>query len=212
MNLIIISGPSASGKSVLAKRICKEFKYINIIKTDSYYRDNLMIKILSLYFKDIYDRMISIKKKELINTLSSILNKEELFYSYNYDFKTRKSTKKEININRNQYTNEIVILEGIFAHRLIKDFKNHIFMKILCIDDKNLCFKRRIRRDLIERDRKRKEVEERFQRSWEIFQKQSTNFREDNEIIYINNKNEEQYNNIIKRIENRNLLTKKNVD
>ena len=85
-------------------------------------------------------------------------------------------------------------------------------MKILCIEDKSICFKRRIHRDLIERGRKRKEVEERFQRSWEIFHNQSFNFKKDNEVIYLNKKDEEQYNNIINRIESLNLKTKKNVD
>ncbi len=212
LNLIIISGPSGSGKTFLAKRICKEFNHINIINTDSYYRDNFMIKILSLYFKDIYDRIISIKRNELIDTLTSLLNNEELINSYYYNFKTRKSTKKTIIRKRNQYTNQIVILEGIFAHRLIKNFKNNIFMKILCIEDKSLCLKRRIERDLVERGRKRKEVEERFQRSWEIFHNHSSNFKRNNEIIYLDNKDKEQYRNIINRIESLNLKTKKNMD
>ncbi len=212
MNLIIISGPSGSGKSYLAESICKKFKNINIIKTDSYYRDNLMIKILSLKFNDIYDRIISIKSKELIYTLTSILNREELIYSYNYDFRSKKSTKKLIRININDYTNPIVILEGIFSHRLMNKFKTNIFMKILCIEDKNLCFERRIRRDVIQRGRQRKEVEERFNRSWEIFHNQSSNFKKDKEIVYLNKKDESQYNNIINRIESLNLETKKKVD
>ncbi len=212
MNLIIISGPSGSGKSFLADRICKQFKNTYRIKTDSYYRDDLIIKTLSLYFKGIYDRIISIKRKELIHTLSSILNKEEHIYSYNYDFRTRKSTKKEIIRITNQSTNQIVILEGIFAHRIIKKFRNQILMKILCIEDKSLCFKRRIQRDVIERGRKRKEVEERFQRSWDIFSNQSSDFKKDNQIIYLNKKDEEKYNKIIKRIEMLNLKNKKKVD
>ena len=212
MNLIIISGPSGSGKSFLADRICKKFDYIYIIKTDSYYRDDLTIKTLSLYFKDIYDRIISIKRKELIDTLNSLLNKEDHIYSYNYDFKNRKSTKTELIRDSSQCKNQTVILEGIFAHRLVEKFKKDIFMKILCIENKSLCFKRRIRRDSLERGRKRQEVEERFQRSWEIFHNQSSNFKKDNEIIYLNKKNGEQFNNIINRIESQRLKAKKNVD
>ncbi len=212
MNLIIISGPSGSGKSYLAKKICKEFKHINLIKTDSYYKDNFIIKILSMYFNDIYDRIISLKKKELKGTLISILNKEKLIYRYNYDFRRRKSTKKEIIKHSDQSTNQIVILEGIFAHRLITDFEKHIFMKILCIEDKSLCFKRRIQRDLIERGRERKEVEERFQKSWEIFHNQSNKYRKGNNLICLKKENKEQFINIINRIENLNLKNKKNVD
>ena len=209
INLIIISGPTASGKSFLAKKISKEFENINVIKTDSYYRDNLFIKTLSLYINHIYDRLISIKKKELINTLTSILNKEKVIYTYNYDFKTRKSTKKEIILRTSQYRNQIIILEGIFAHRVIKNFKNNIFMNILCIEDKSLCFNRRILRDLLERGREKNEVENRFHKSWEIFQNQSTNFKNNNEIIYINTKEKEKYNNIISKIQSLNRKTKK---
>ena len=212
MDLIIITGPSGSGKSILAKKIRNEFKNINIIKTDSYYRDNIMIKLLSIYFKGIYDRIISIRRNELIDTLKSILNKEELIFDYNYDFRTRKSSKKEVIRENSQDANQIVILEGIFAHRLTRDFRNIIFMKILCIEDKNLCLKRRILRDLIQRGRTRKEVEERFQRSWEIFHTHSTNFRKDNQIIHLRKKDEEQYKYIINIIENLNLKNKKNMD
>ena len=40
MNLIIISGPSGSGKSILAKRICKEFKDIELNKWHGPYKSS----------------------------------------------------------------------------------------------------------------------------------------------------------------------------
>ena len=46
-----------------------------IIKTDSYYRNNLFIRLLSIFLHDVYDRPLSIKKKELNKTLRCVYNK-----------------------------------------------------------------------------------------------------------------------------------------
>ncbi len=199
MHLVIISGPSGSGKSILANKLLNEFKNISIIKTDSYYRDNLLIKLLSLFFNDIYDRIISIKKKKLIDTLTSIINKEKNIFTYNYNFKTKKSSIRRIFI-KEENKKKIVILEGIFAHRLINHFKNNIFMKILCIEKKELCYERRLKRDRIQRGRKKKEVEERFIRSWDIFHNQSYDFKEDNQVIVFDTKDEKQYSKIVYKL------------
>ena len=57
MKTLIITGPSGSGKSYLSKRISKVFNNTIVIKTDSYYKDNIFIKFLSLIQYDIYDRL-----------------------------------------------------------------------------------------------------------------------------------------------------------
>jgi len=199
MYLIIISGPSGSGKSYLAKKLSNEFENVNIIKTDSFYRDNLLIKFLSIYLNDIYDRMISIKKEKLIDTLRSILNKENDISTYNYDFKSKKSSKLKMNM-KNKSRNQILILEGIFSHRIIKHFESYIMIKILCIENKETCYKRRLRRDLIKRGRKRKEVEKRFEKSWEIFKIHSYNVNNDRDVLYINTKVKKQYESLINKI------------
>ena len=49
MKTIIITGPSGSGKSFLTKNLSKIFKDSIVVKTDSYYRDNIIIKLLSLF-------------------------------------------------------------------------------------------------------------------------------------------------------------------
>ena len=118
MNIVVITGPSGSGKSNLSSKISKIFNDCIIIKTDSYYRDNFYIKFLSIFISDIYDRIISLKKKELINTITSIKNKEETTYIYRYDFKHKKSIKIKENINNNN--NRFIILEGIFFFILFK--------------------------------------------------------------------------------------------
>ena len=64
MKTIVITGPSGSGKSYLCSRLSKLFSDSIVIKTDSYYRDNLLIRFLSLCLYDIYDRPLSINKKK----------------------------------------------------------------------------------------------------------------------------------------------------
>ena len=67
MKTIVITGPSGSGKTYLSNKLSKLFYNSIIIKTDSYYRDNIFIRFLSIFLYDIYDRLLSIKKKKLIS-------------------------------------------------------------------------------------------------------------------------------------------------
>ena len=85
MKTIIITGPTGSGKSYLSNKLSKLFINSIVIKTDSYYRDNILIRFLSIFLYDIYDRLISIKKNEIKKTLRSINNKDRKiqFYKYN---------------------------------------------------------------------------------------------------------------------------------
>ena len=64
MITIIITGPSGSGKTYLSNKLLKLFDNSIVIKTDSYYRDNILIKFLSIFLFDIYDRPLSINKKK----------------------------------------------------------------------------------------------------------------------------------------------------
>ena len=65
MITIIITGPSGSGKTFLSNKLLKLFDNSIVIKTDSYYRDNILIKFLSIFLCDIYDRPLSINKKAI---------------------------------------------------------------------------------------------------------------------------------------------------
>tara|TARA_Y100001968_G_scaffold87920_1_gene78944 strand:- start:216 stop:827 length:612 start_codon:yes stop_codon:yes gene_type:complete len=170
MKTIVITGPSGSGKTILANKLYKDLKNTIVIKTDSYYRDNLLIKLFSLFSKDIYDRIISIKNKEIIKTIKSINNNEGRIILYNYEFKSRKSTKL-IKTNKNHI--KFLIVEGIFAHRLNLNYKKTI--NILCQENKEICYQRRLKRDELERGRLRQEVDRKFTKSWNLFFKHLTN-------------------------------------
>ncbi len=182
MKTIVITGPSGSGKSFLTNKLIKLLDNTIVIKTDSYYRDGILIKLLSKFKNDIYDRNISIKSKEIMNTLDSIYKKKRIVSNYSYDFKTRKSAKTKLNLDYNT-NNRFLILEGIFAHRLDLNYKEAI--NIECMEEKDICFKRRLRRDTIDRGRNKNEVKKRFFQSWDLYFKNIKQFKNTNKVITI---------------------------
>ena len=159
MKTIVITGPSGSGKSFLTNTLSKLFNNSIVIRTDSYYKDNLFIRFISIFLYDIYDRPFSIKKNEIMKTIKSVYNKDSIISFYKYDFKRKNSLHSKISINYNE-CNQYLILEGIFAHRLDLNYQETI--NIVCEEQKELCFKRRLKRDLQERGRDRREVYEKF--------------------------------------------------
>tara|TARA_Y100001968_G_scaffold318487_1_gene348759 strand:- start:1425 stop:2033 length:609 start_codon:yes stop_codon:yes gene_type:complete len=183
MKTIVITGPTCSGKTYLSNNLSKIFDNSIILKTDSYYRDDLFIKLLSTFIYDIYDRIISIKNKSLMHTITSINNKEKSAKFYNYDFRKKISSQyiKQIQYKDNK---GILILEGIFAHRLDINYKKTI--NILCNENKEICYERRLKRDLIERGRNTKEVNKKFFKSWDIYSKYLSVFLNKYNVIQIN--------------------------
>ena len=173
MKTIIITGPSGSGKSYLANKLEKIFKKSIVIKTDSYYRDNFLIRLFSFFQYDIYDRFLSINKYALYSTLRSIYNEKSLITLFYYDFKKRKSFKSKSNIN---YKDKIpfLIIEGIFSHRLNINYQETI--NILCEEEEEICYQRRLKRDKKDRGRNSYEVKKKFTRSWYLFYKNVNNY------------------------------------
>ena len=194
MKTIVITGSSGSGKSYLSNKLANLYDNSIVIKTDSYYRDCLLIKFLSIFIIDIYDRPISIKTKEIKNTLNSVFKKVGVINSYYYDFKKKKSLKSKIKINY-KGQNQFLIIEGIFAHRLDLNYKETI--NIVCKEEKTICFKRRLKRDKLERARNSKEVNKRFNSSWYLFYKNIKKFLKNNKVIVINPVDNKDYNKLI---------------
>ena len=197
MKTIVITGASGSGKTYLSNKLSKLFYNSIIINTDSYYRDDLYIKILSIFINDIYDRFISLKDKCLIKTITSIINKEEYVTFYNYDFKRKRSSqsKKQIQYQNN---NRFIILEGIFAHRLDLNYEQTI--NIICKEQKRICYHRRLLRDKNERGRNINEVNNKFSKSWDIYSNHISYFLNNNNVISINTVDNKSYKLLISRL------------
>ena len=192
---IVITGPSGSGKTFLANKLSRDLDNSIVIKTDSYYRDDLFIKILSLFINDIYDRLISIKNYKLLKTINSIYNKENNIIVYKYDFEHKKSYTSIIkNINHIKF----LIIEGIFAHRI--NLNNINSINILCRENKEICFQRRIIRDKLERGRNQKEVTSKFRKSWYLFFKHLSRYKRRNLIHEFNPLDQTSYTNLINKI------------
>ena len=183
MKTLIITGPSGSGKSYLSKKISKLFNNTIVIKTDSYYKDNIFIKFLSIFQYDIYDRPISFKKSEIKKTLRSLNNNDRLISFYKYDFKRKHSSKSEGSINY-EGENQLLIVEGIFAHRLDLNYNETI--NIICKEEKDICFKRRLKRDQLERGRDSREVNKKFNKSWYLYYENVQKYLNNFEVLSIN--------------------------
>ncbi len=194
MNTLIITGQSGSGKSYLSEKISKLFNNTIVVKTDSYYKDNIFIKFLSKFQYDIYDRPISFKKSEIKKTLRSLHNKDRLISFYNYDFQRKKSSNTEGTINY-KGDNQLLIVEGIFAHRLDLNYNETI--NIVCEEEKDICFKRRLKRDQLERGRDSREVNNKFNISWYLFHENVQNYLKNFEVFSINSLDMVSYNQLV---------------
>ncbi len=183
MKTIVITGPSGSGKTYFTNKLLKFLDDTIVIKTDSYYRDDKLIKLLSILKNDIYDRIASLKKRKIMNTLNSIYRKEGVINNYFYDFKEKKSIRSKIQLNYSD-DNQFLILEGIFAHRLDLNYQDTV--NIECTEDKEICYERRIKRDKAERGRNLIEVRKRFSKSWYLFHKNVKQFKNSNNVITLN--------------------------
>tara|TARA_B100001250_G_scaffold297249_1_gene258744 strand:- start:116 stop:733 length:618 start_codon:yes stop_codon:yes gene_type:complete len=204
MITIVITGPSGSGKTYLSNKLNKLFDNSIVIKTDSYYRDNIFIRFLSIFFYDIYDRPLSINKKELKNALTAIHNKDKLITFYQYDFKRKQSSYSKKSI-KYKGENQFLILEGIFAHRLDLNYQETI--NIICEEKKDICFKRRLIRDKLERNRNTSEVNRKFTRSWNLFYKNIIRYIDLNRKISLNPVDKISYDKLVDYLQN---ISKKN--
>ena len=165
MNVIIISGPTGSGKTTLSNRILNKFQNGIELNTDNYYKVGLMSKVLSRIVDGFFDRKISFNYKLFKKDFKYICKnrKSDHIYTYNFINKTIKiSYKKNINI-------EYIIVEGIFTKDLLRDFKKHNCIFIELETNKESCMNRVINRDLIERGKSKHLAENDFLKSWNIY-------------------------------------------
>ena len=196
MKIIFISGPSGSGKTTLSNQIILEIKNGIILRTDNYYKTNLISKFLSKFIEGYFDKSISFNYNLFKKDFNLILKNgmSIIERSYNFNKKTIKKTSKETN-NIN-----FLIVEGIFAKEFSRTLnnKNYFFLELKI--NKNDCMKRVVDRDLKERGKAKKQAENDFIKSWDIYYEKFNNKiikSNKNEFIITNKTN---LNNILKKL------------
>ena len=167
MKLIIVSGPSGSGKSRLSKLILKKIEDGIILNTDNYYRTGIVSKILSKIITYYFDRKISFNYELFKSNLEFILKNRFSNFSYKYNFNLKsikKTYKKTINIR-------FVIIEGIFGKEVFKSLPTKNCILINLKTNKKTCMKRVIKRDFIERGKCKSHAKKDFMKAWELYYK-----------------------------------------
>ena len=162
--IIAIAGASASGKSLIASTIHRElreelgYQDIGIISEDSYYKDQSHFAFEERV-KTNYDHPNSMDRDLLIEHLNSLKNGQTVEipeYSYVEHTRTGKSNPFE--------PKKIIILEGIL---LLTDerIRNAVNVSIFVDTPLDICFIRRLQRDMQERGRSLESVVEQYRKT-----------------------------------------------
>ncbi len=194
MKIIIISGPTGSGKTKLSNLLCKKLKNVLIISTDNYYKTGFISNLLSKLIRSYFDKTISFNKNLINKDIKTIINKKRISHCYKYNFITKKRVKDIKDISKIEY----LIIEGIFSLEILDclNKKNYIVFNLKLSESE--CIKRVLKRDLNERGKSKAKILKDFYYAWnqyKIKEKQYNN-KKNNFIL----KKEYEINKILKII------------
>ena len=165
MKIIFISGPSGSGKTTLSKQIIVKIKNGIILSTDNYYKTGLISKLLSKIVDGYFDKRISFNYKLFKKDFNYIIENKISINERSYNFE-----KKKINNFSNKTNNlNLIIIEGIFAKEFSRTLCNQKYYFLELKINKNECMKRVVQRDIKERGKTKKQAEEDFFKSWDVY-------------------------------------------
>ena len=165
MKLIFISGPSGSGKTTLSNQIIKKNKNGIVLSTDNYYKTGLISKLLPKFVEGFFDRSISFNNKLFKKDFDFIYKNGISICDRYYNFE-----KKTIQNILNETNNiSFLIVEGIFAKEFSNTLTNKDYIFIEIKTKKNECMVRVVQRDIKERGKEKKQAENDFLKSWDIY-------------------------------------------
>jgi uridine kinase len=157
-HLIGIAGPSSSGKSELARAVARRLPGTEIVSLDSYYRalDHLPLHIRE---KTNFDHPDSLEW-ELLHEHLEALVAGKAFDEPLYDFAnhTRAPGLKRIK------PGEFLIVEGLFVFHW-PELRDILDTRVYVQTDPEVCFQRRLQRDVAERGRTPESVREQYERT-----------------------------------------------
>ena len=165
MKLIFISGPSGSGKTTLSNQIIKKIKNGFVLSTDNYYKTGIISKFLSKFVRGFFDKRISFNYKLFKKDFDFIYKNGISICDRYYNFE-----KKKIQNILNETNNiSFLIVEGIFAKEFSSTLNIQDFYFLEIKTKKNECMKRVVQRDIKERGKDKKQAENDFLKSWDIY-------------------------------------------
>jgi len=165
MKLIFISGPSVSGKTTLSNQILKKNKNGIVLSTDNYYKTGLITKLLPKFVEGFFDRSISFNNKLFKKDFDFIYKNGISICDRSYNFE-----KKTIQNILNETNNiSFLIVEGIFAREFSNTLNNKDYTFLEIKTKKIECMKRVVLRDIKERGKDKKQAENDFLKSWDIY-------------------------------------------
>jgi uridine kinase len=146
--IIGVSGPSASGKTLLANTIVKEVgsEYVVVIPEDAYYKDNSH-KPFEEREKINYDHPDSFDHDLLCQHLRQLQNREEVDIPI-YDYPNHVRAKETRHIGQHA----IIVLEGILLFA-VPELRQLMDIRIFMNTSLDICLIRRLKRDIEERGR-----------------------------------------------------------
>lgn len=158
--IIGISGASASGKSLLANTIVNELgsRHVVVISEDSYYKDNQHLS-LEERSRINFDHPDSLDHALLVDHLEKLRNNQAIEVPC-YDFASHQRLDKTTTVSNHR----IIVLEGIL---LLFDQALRDLMDIRLFMDTplDICLLRRIKRDVLERERSFDSVLDQYSRT-----------------------------------------------
>jgi len=161
-NIIIIgiSGPSASGKSLLANTIVSELgsDQVVVISEDSYYKD-LGGMPFEERIKINYDHPNSLDHDLLEKHLKQLQQGKSIEVPC-YDHTKHERTKKTKAVGQHR----IIVLEGILLF-VEQSLRKLMDIRIFMDTPLDICLIRRLSRDIIERDRSLESILEQYQKT-----------------------------------------------
>ena len=162
--VIAIAGASASGKSLIASTIYKELKEelgsddIGIISEDAYYKDQSHLT-MEERIKTNYDHPSSMDHHLLVEHLRQLKQGKSIdIPEYDYAEHNRKTSTTRFDAKK------IIILEGILL-LTDEEIRDEINVSIFVDAPLDICFIRRLQRDMVERGRTMESVIEQYRKT-----------------------------------------------
>ena len=172
MKIVIITGPTGSGKSTFANALFDNLKYSFILRTDNYYKTGFISNLFSYFVNAYFDKPLSLNKNLIQKDINAILKNKYISKFYKYDFIRKKRIKVINDITRIDF----LIIEGIFALEIIKYIENKDYILVNLKTSKKDCRDRISLRDIIERGKSEKEYLKDFFNAWNIYKEKERNF------------------------------------